>query len=87
MSNYHAPHSVLEGLDWPAVPSPEDVRILALAYQLEQSQWWPEPVLTARQLRQAETLCAHAGPGCRYIKTGWIWQPVWIWKHGVGCPS
>ncbi len=60
MSNYHAPTSVLEGLDWPAVPSPADARILALAYQLEQSQWWPPHVLAARQLQQAETLCTHA---------------------------
>ena len=54
------PVSSVGGIVWPAFPGPEAARILALAHQLEQSQWWSTNTLVAMQLRQAEALLAHA---------------------------
>ncbi|MFQ5783986.1 MAG: phenylacetate--CoA ligase family protein [Alphaproteobacteria bacterium] len=54
------PWSAAAGIVWPALPGPRDLPLFALAYQLEQSQWWPAEVLRARQLRQVEPLLRHA---------------------------
>jgi phenylacetate-CoA ligase len=52
--------SALPGMDWPALPDAEGARMLALQYQLEQSQWWPEERLQAWQMRQFEQVFRHA---------------------------
>lgn len=52
--------SAFDGIFWPAIPAPDANTVLALAYQLEYSQWWAPEVLTAFQLRQAENLLKHA---------------------------
>ncbi len=35
------PKSTIEGLLWPGLPDRGGQMLLALLYQLEQSQWWP----------------------------------------------
>lgn len=52
--------SSVEEILWPALPDPRGTAILALLYQLEQTQWWPAERLAARQLEQAGALLAHA---------------------------
>ena len=54
------PRSARSGIAWPALPPPVDATLLALQYQLEQSQWWPAETLLVLQLRQLEPLLAHA---------------------------
>ena len=53
------PHSRRSGIHWPAMPAFVDAMVLALQYQLEQSQWWPAETLVEHQLRQLELLLAH----------------------------
>ncbi len=45
---------------WPALPSPPAIQLLAQLYQLEQSEWWPEPQLRACQSLQLLPLAQHA---------------------------
>ena len=54
------PQSAVPGLAWPAVPGRAGQSVLALLYQLEQSQWWPPEALRAQQFRQLQALLAHA---------------------------
>ncbi|MDP1708742.1 MAG: phenylacetate--CoA ligase family protein [Gammaproteobacteria bacterium] len=54
------PRSSVASIAWPALPTPEAAAMLAMQYQLEQSQWWPPEVLLEQQLRQLSTLLAHA---------------------------
>lgn len=50
----------IPGLVWPSVPSPRAARLLALLFQLEQTQWWAPERLAEQQLRQARVLVRHA---------------------------
>lgn len=52
--------SFIEGVAWPALPSPRGAQLLALLYQMELSQWWPPEHLLERQLQQLQALLAHA---------------------------
>jgi phenylacetate-CoA ligase len=52
--------STAKGLVWPALGDPLATEILALRFQLERSQWWPERELRAAQFVQLETLLDHA---------------------------
>jgi len=54
------PGSGCDGIRWPATPRHADAAVLALMYQLDQSQWWPAETLLAHQLRQLEGVLAHA---------------------------
>ncbi|QDV34292.1 phenylacetate--CoA ligase family protein [Tautonia plasticadhaerens] len=60
------PRSAIEGLEWPAVPDPTASRVLALAFQLEHSQWWPPGTLLDHQLRQAGRVVEHARRTSRF---------------------
>ncbi|MDP1708752.1 MAG: hypothetical protein Q8L89_06780 [Gammaproteobacteria bacterium] len=51
----HLPHIL-----WPAAPSPAGAQLLALLFQLQDSQWWPANKLEAGQFRQLHGLLAHA---------------------------
>lgn len=51
--------SAVPGIGWPVIPSSEGASLLALQYQLEQSQWWPRERLEARQFEQLRELFAH----------------------------
>jgi phenylacetate-CoA ligase len=75
------------GIDWPAIPTAPDAIILALQYQLDQSQWWPPEEILAMQLRQAELLLAHAARTVpffrrrlevlKHVKRGELTPDVW----------
>ena len=56
----HIPVSRRSGISWPAIPAFVDAAVLALQHQLEESQWWPAETLLVLQLRQLESLLAHA---------------------------
>ncbi len=50
----------MAGLDWPAITRRNGNIMLALLFQLEQSQWWPPERLRVAQFRQAGQLLRHA---------------------------
>ncbi|MGH8617527.1 MAG: phenylacetate--CoA ligase family protein [Burkholderiales bacterium] len=52
--------SSVQGILWPGLPAPAGAAHLALQFQLEQSQWWPEPALRLWQFRQLDVLLRHA---------------------------
>jgi phenylacetate-CoA ligase len=52
--------SVLPELAWPAIPEPRTARLLAMLFQLEQSQWWPETVIRRYQFQQLALVLRHA---------------------------
>ena len=52
--------STISGVAWPAVPDAKAASMLALLYQLDQSQWWPPEDLRAAQFGQLALLLAHA---------------------------
>ncbi|MDH4215493.1 MAG: hypothetical protein OEV23_01145 [Gallionella sp.] len=54
------PYSTLEGISWPAIPSPKGAALLAMQYQLDQSQWLPATELERRQFDQAARVLRHA---------------------------
>lgn len=60
MTAINIPVSGCPGIVWPALPPADTASMLALYFQMEQSQWWPPGVLQRHQLRQMEELCAHA---------------------------
>ena len=60
MKGVPIPKSGRSGIYWPAMPIYADATVLALQYQLGQSQWWPAETLLQHQLRQLEFLLAHA---------------------------
>lgn len=62
------PTSRRSGIYWPAMPVFVDAAVLALQYQLEQSQWWPAETLAEHQLRQIEALLAHAARTVPYYR-------------------
>lgn len=64
-------HSVLPGIAWPAVPSVEASSVLALLFQLEQSQWLPAGELRSLQLRQLESLTRHAHLASPHYRQSW----------------
>jgi phenylacetate-CoA ligase len=55
-----SPKSAVEGLSWPGLPEERGATLLALQFQLEQSQWWPPEALLGQQLRQLDQLLAHS---------------------------
>lgn len=52
--------SALPGMTWPAIADAESARMLALQFQLEQSQWWQPQQIAAMQMRQFRQVYAHA---------------------------
>jgi phenylacetate-CoA ligase len=58
--NPFIPKSAATGIQWPALPNPTNALLLALQYQLEQSQWWNPAQLQTHQLRQIQALLNHA---------------------------
>ena len=55
-----APRSRLAGIRWPAIAGPHDAQVLALQFQFEQTQWWPESRLLSHQMAQIQNLVGHA---------------------------
>ena len=54
------PSSCIPGIVWPAAVTGNAAMLLALEFQLEQSQWWSAAELEAQQHRQLATLLEHA---------------------------
>lgn len=54
------PHCAVPGVHWPAIPPPVGASMLAMQFQLQQSQWWPPEVLRERQLQQLALVLRHA---------------------------
>ncbi|MBR0681892.1 phenylacetate--CoA ligase family protein [Roseomonas eburnea] len=52
--------SAVPGIAWPALPGPSGAALLAILFQLEQTQWWPAERLRLAQRRQLAALLAHA---------------------------
>jgi phenylacetate-CoA ligase len=52
--------SSIEQNVWPAVPTGTAAQLLALQYQFDASQWWPEGQLRACQIAQLQRLLQHA---------------------------
>ena len=53
---------------WPALPTSAGAQMLAMQWQLEQSQWWPRERLIEHQFRQIRQLVAHAVAQVPYYK-------------------
>ena len=41
--------SAIDGIAWPGIPGIDGAALLAILFQLEQSQWWPAPALARRR--------------------------------------
>lgn len=54
------PKSSDENITWPALLPPQAAAVLAVQYQLHQSQWWPVDAIRAQQLRQLEQLLQYS---------------------------
>ncbi|MGE4109666.1 MAG: phenylacetate--CoA ligase family protein [Burkholderiales bacterium] len=54
------PRSTCAGVVWPALPDDESAQMLALQYQFMQTQWWAAERLAGLQLRQFNSVFAHA---------------------------
>jgi phenylacetate-CoA ligase len=54
---------------WPALPTSAGAQMLAMQWQLEQSQWWPRERLIEHQFRQIRKLVAHAVAQVPYYKS------------------
>ena len=52
--------SAVEGTVWPAIPDAPGATMLAVQFQLLQSQWWPGARLERAQLGQLRQLLSHA---------------------------
>lgn len=63
--------SGIRGIVWPAVPTPKAASILALLYQLEESQWLSPAEIEARQAEQVGALLRHAYDTVPYYRRRW----------------
>lgn len=54
------PRSSVPGIAWPALPDPRTAMLLALSWQLDQSEWWSPATLAAHQREQRALILAHA---------------------------
>lgn len=58
-SEPRVPHAAFQGNVWPAVPDEKGQMLLAILYQLEQTQWWSADDLRLHQHRQLAALLNH----------------------------
>ncbi|HTP95661.1 MAG TPA: hypothetical protein VMK05_07400 [Burkholderiales bacterium] len=54
------PRSEMPGVVWPAIPSQHGATMLALQFQLQQSEWWPAARIEAQQYAQLAQVLRHA---------------------------
>lgn len=52
--------STIGGIAWPGIPAASGASLLALLFQLEQSQWWSPPEISRKQRDQLKVLLDHA---------------------------
>lgn len=72
------PRSVCAGVTWPALPDDRNAQMLALQYQLEQSQWWSPERVQALQLQQLSRVFRHAMATVPYYR-----QRFAPWAAGI----
>ena len=60
--------SAVSDIQWPAICEPVGASMLALQFQLQQSEWWPAERLLEQQLRQFQLLLKHAATECRWYQ-------------------
>src|SRR5262249_27995094 len=60
--------SFLDGALWPALPSQRGAALIALLFQLEETQWWPAEKLIDHQLLQLQALLCHAWETVPYYR-------------------
>lgn len=53
-------NSTVDGIAWPGIPAPNGASLLAVLFQLEQTQWWEPEELLRAQREQLKALLAHA---------------------------
>jgi phenylacetate-CoA ligase len=53
-------NSAIGGIAWPGLPAQNGASLLAILFQLEQSQWWSPQELSQRQRNQLHALLEHA---------------------------
>ncbi|MBX3666510.1 MAG: hypothetical protein KF834_12565, partial [Burkholderiales bacterium] len=68
LAHVAVPGSALEGVLWPAVPTPEGARMLAMQFQFAQSERWPPERLRAAQFGQLALLLRHARETVPYYR-------------------
>ena len=83
--------SATEGMFWPAVPGRSAAELMAQLYQLEQTQYFPEPLLRARQLQQFVHLARHAAETSEFYaeRLRALGSPVtdpWTWERFATLP-
>jgi phenylacetate-CoA ligase len=87
-----APRSSVESVVWPALLPDLPAKLLAIEFQLEQSEWWTDAELREHQLRQLGGLLVHAQatvpfygaalsaagyrPDQRLSPELWAWLPI-----------
>jgi phenylacetate-CoA ligase len=54
------PRSSVPGIEWPALPDARTAMLLAIQWQLGESQWWSADAIAAQQHVQRRALLAHA---------------------------
>lgn len=57
---YNKLESKVEGVTWPAIPSPLGATVLSILFQLEETQWRPAETLREQQFRQLSKVLPHA---------------------------
>ncbi|MGH8668608.1 MAG: phenylacetate--CoA ligase family protein [Burkholderiales bacterium] len=60
--------SCVPGIAWPGLPTAEGAAMLALQWQLEQSQWWSGESLLLHQFRQLRLVAGHAVANVPYYR-------------------
>lgn len=74
------PRSALPGMAFPALPAAERSHLLAIQFQLSQSQWWSPAEMRAAQWRQLLPLLAHAAGQSPYYRDLFA-------RHGIAAPT
>src|SRR5215210_3989750 len=53
-------NSAIQGVTWPGIPAANGAAVLAILFQLEQTQWWAPDQVLEHQREQLEALLNHA---------------------------
>lgn len=62
------PNPFVDGIVWPSVPSPRAAGLMAMLFELEQSQWLSPELLRRRQFEQAAALLRHASANVPFYR-------------------
>ena len=63
--------SAMPDMAWPGIPAPAGAAVLALLYQLQQSQWLPAERLLELQRHQLNNMLRHAAAHVPYYRERW----------------